>query len=105
MGGLGVRTRRGHYSRKRVQELGGSEVRRGVVVKSWKKAATEKVREEGAPDEVGKPGWGPGRFAGHAKDLGSYFRINMMPLRGVLKGCDNGDHFSLYQPLFLSFEF
>lgn len=32
-------------------------------------------------------------------------RINLIPSRGVLKGCDNGDHFSLYQPLFLSFEF
>lgn len=34
LGGLGVRMRGGHYSRKRVQELGGSEVKRGVVVKS-----------------------------------------------------------------------
>lgn len=50
MGGMGVRVRSGHYSRKRVQQLGGSEVRRSMVVYRTKKTASaKKVREEVAP--------------------------------------------------------
>lgn len=69
---------------------------KGMSPWSWKKAAAKEVREEGAPDEAGRPVWDHGRgCAGHALDFGSYLRSNVMPLKDINKGSDNCAHFFL----------
>lgn len=54
---MGVSMRGGQLSSKRVQQLGGSDMRRSMELNE----GCYKGEGGGGTDEVRQPGWGPGR--------------------------------------------